>query len=295
MARVPKQPWSDLDSEEIDFLRKLHLSSGFTPCPPPDLLRSFRADVVPQDVKDLVQQHVQNCRVCQILADDLEEIEAPISSEERRRIRDRVFNEVRHRGWSPSWRWVWAVIPVSAVAAIILLFVWNRFPTQNSVHNNASAISSVTPSVFALKPPKVGAPIPLVMRGTSEGTYLSELMRALEPYRAGNYEQAATSLNALAQKYPRSAEVAFYSGASLLMEGKNSEAADRLKRGAALADGRLAGECRWYLAIAEIRSNDADEAVAPLRDLCDMPGEYQARACAGINELASSRQSSPPR
>lgn len=296
MASAPKQPRSDFDSDELDFLRKLGISSESAGCPPPDLLRAVRADVVPEELKDGLRQHVRACRVCQILVADLEEIQLPIDSEESQRIRDRVFIGI-HRASSRSLRWLWAAIPAAAVAAILLLVVWNRFPTRNSAHNNASPIPSATATVFALVPPKVTAPIPLVMRGASEDreTYLGDLTRGLAPYRAGNYAQAAKSLSALGQKYPTSPEIPFYLGVSLLMEGRNSDAANALQRTEALASGPLAGASQWYLAIAEIRSAHADAAVAPLQDLCNRPGEYEARACAGLKELSSSHQGTSPR
>jgi tetratricopeptide (TPR) repeat protein len=295
MASVPKQRSSDFDSDELDLLEKLGISSEATRCPPPDLLRAVRSDVVAGELKDAVKRHLRDCRVCQILAADLEEIQAPISSEESKRIHDHILGKIHPSKPSWNWRWLWAVVPASAIAAICLFIVWNGFPKHNSPHNSASVLSSAT--VFILEPPRVSAPIPLVMRGASQDgeTYLSDLMRALAPYRAGEYEQAAENLDALAQKYPTSGEVAFYLGASLLMEGKNSDAVKILDRAEKLTSGSLAGACRWYLSIAEIRSQHADAAVAPLQDLCNRPGEYQARACAGLKELSSSHPSMPPR
>ncbi len=296
MASAPKQPSSDFEPDELDFMEKLGASLKFKGCPPPDLLQAARAYAVPEELKDAVQQHLRGCRVCQILAADLEQIQAAITSEEGKRIRERVFSDTSLPKQSRSWRWFWAIVPAAAVAAICLLIVWNRYPAQDSGHST-SAISSATATVFILKPPTVSAPIPLVMRGTSENreTYLNDLMRALAPYRAGNYAEAAKSLNALAQKYPTSPEVAFYLGVSLLMEGKNADAANTLQRAETLVSGPLGGACQWYRAIADVRSGHAEAAVAPLQDLCNRPGEYQARACAGLKELSSSHQSTLPR
>lgn len=298
MASAPKQPSSDFEPDELDFMEKLGGAPlKFKGCPPPDLLRAARAVAVPEELKDAVQRHLRGCRVCQILAADLEQIQVPISSEESKRIRDRIFSEAPRPRPSRSRRWLWAVVPAAAVVAICLLIVWSRYPAKNSGRNNTSVISSATAAVFVLAPPKVSAPIPLVMRGASENreAYLSDLMRALAPYRTGNYAEAAKSLNALAQKYPTSPEVAFYSGVSLLMDGKNSDAARTLQRAETLASGPLGGACQWYLAIAEVRSGHAEAAGSALQDLCNRPGEYQARACAGLKELSSSHQSTLPR
>ena len=302
MANEPKQRWSDLEPYEMDFLEELSVSPSSAGCPPPQLVRAFNADVLPKNLKGSVQRHVEGCRVCQNLARDIGEVDAALSPEEQLRIRGHIFDKVHRRGRSPSRRLFWALIPALGVAAMIILVIWTHFPPQNPVRKIASAISTpdaaVAPAtVFVLEKANVEMPIPLVMRGASENRQadVAGLIRALEPYQAGDYTEAIKRLEPLAQKYPRAAEVPFYLGVSLLFEGKNSEAAKNLERAETLSTGQLAGASRWYLAIANIRSGRPDEAVVPLQGLCDAPGEYHARACSGLKELSSSNNSAAPR
>jgi len=302
MTGEPEQRWSDLEPYEMDFLEELGVSPGSVGCPPPELVRACNADVLPKNLKGSVQRHVEGCRVCQNLARDLGEVDAALSSEEQLRIRGHIFDKVHRRGRSPSRRLFWALIPALAVAVVITLVIWTHFLPKNPDRKIVSAISTpnvaVAPAtIFVLEKAQVEMPVPLVMRGASENrqAYIAGLVRALDRYQAGDYTEAIKRLEPLAQKYPRAAEVPFYLGVSLLFEGRDSEAAKNLERAETLATGWLAGASRWYLAIADIRSGRPEEAVVPLQGLCDAPGEYHARACAGLKELSSSNRSTAPR
>lgn len=295
MTNAPKPRWSDFDPAERELLGRHGQTLDTNSCPPPDLLRAARSDAVPENLRLAVERHLEGCRVCQMLSSDLASLGDEIRPQERKRVDARVYGEARE-GARPLGRWwIWALVPAAA-AAIVLLLIWTHLPGRNMAPSPTSA-PPLAANVFALVPARIDVPVPLVMRGASQNSknYLGDLMAALAPYQAGNYAQAAQKLEGLAEKYPRSAEVPFYCGVSLLFEGRNAAAAEKLQRAGTLASGRLGAESRWYLAIAYIREGREAQAIPLLHDLCQEPGEYQSRACSGLGQLSGRGLQSTPR
>ena len=53
--------------------------------------------------------------------------------------------------------------------------------------------------------------------------------------------------------------------------------------------GSLSDDISWYLAVANVKTGNAADAMTELRKLCSKPGVYSARACAGIQEIEANR------
>ena len=295
MASKPNQLWNDLDPNERAFVKKLGVPMETMPsCPPPDLLRALQeAEALPQQMRRRIEAHIQNCPVCQILARDLDGLDAPLSPEEDNRIHARVFDAVPGRARLPKWRLFWPLIPAGGVAVLLFAWLLTHFGRTNYRRKAASSplagpTMAVKEGVFALEKPAAALGVPLLMRGASSGRqrYLADLSLALAPYQSGDYAKAIRRLQLLTKKYPQSARVPFYLGVSRLLKGDNAAAAPSLKRAVALAHGPFSEECRWYLALANVRSGQAAEAATILESLCRSSGAYAARSCAGLKALS---------
>lgn len=293
----------DFDAEEQAFLREFNGAAEFTNwarrnCPRPDMLLAADAGALPEELNEKIVVHVASCSACSALVRHLtsEEIARPDAQEEAN-IRRRVFEAIK-----PVKRpLAWLARPLPVAAAVLLVFtgimLWYRDSTmpsqgvQQIAETKPAQVAPVeTQTAFTLEkaPLKLPASV-LVLRGEGAGSqaYATELTGALRFYREEDYAEAARRLEPVAQKYPASAEARFYLAVSQLFLGENSEAAANLARAQKLDRGTLANDIRWYLAIASVRSGKAENAARNLEQLCSQPGEYSARACVGLRELAA--------
>jgi hypothetical protein len=293
--------WSDIEPEEEALMIRLGIRpGGQRPCPPPELLQTFHLEGLQGELEVRVKAHVEICRFCQGLLRDLATIHAPLTAEENARIHARVFPTGSRREPSRKWRFFWPIIPALAAAAVVLIAVWihnARVQRPREIASSVAPAPAASLPVFALEKPSVALPLPILMRGASgrREAYLSALARALKPYQRDDYRTAETQLQALAAKYPKSSRVLFYGGVSALLAGGNDAAVKELTRAGALAHGSFVNECRWYLALAEVRSGHLAQAAATLHSLCSAPGEYHSRACTGVAELSARSKANQPR
>jgi hypothetical protein len=137
----------------------------------------------------------------------------------------------------------------------------------------------------------------LVLRGGAEGgrrAFLERLAAALEPYRRGDFAEAAERLAVVGERHPEAPEPGLYRGVSLLLLGRPEEAAAPLRNAAARAtNAALRAEARYHLAVALSRSGDVAGARAELRASCTGGGAATARACTALERLGGPAASAP--
>jgi hypothetical protein len=234
--------------EEREFLKSCggaaeSLRARAANCPHPDVLLAAREGVLPGETGAGVMAHLAECPLCQALAHDLAdpELSAPTAGEEKR-----IWRRVRREaGEPPQQSWVWFAVPAAAVAALVLVFLLPRGPHPAPPAPIAKA---------ALEKPPVNLPLAsaLVWRGPNDEPprLLQELSDALEPYRAGQYEESVRRLAAFTGRHPKSPEAHFYLGVSLLFLDRKAEAAAALASAHELATGPLAAQTAKYLDLA---------------------------------------------
>ena len=261
-------------------------------CPLPELALASRMDTLPADVQQRVVAHVEHCATCQALLEALDDADviAP-TPEERLRIRARVSAGIAEEpptaaGRPRRWKWltVAAAVLVGGTAAVL---VWQR-ATPRPVQPEAS--------LSTLEKPTLRIPLAarLVWRGDDREA--AELTRALEPYVADNFPEAARRLAAFVGRYPQNAVAHFYLGVSQMFLGADADAMTALARAEQLAreDPELSGESTWHLALAYQRANLHDRAIPKLEALCRGQHARSAQACAALRE-PSSEPSDPRR
>ena len=291
----------DFNPEEKEFrldlepaLAEVRAIAG--PCPAPDLLMAAVSGVEIEDAP-AVRRHVARCPTCRQLSRDLAAYEYPgVSEMEDRRIRSRWSDAKDKSNTPPFWKWLVRPLPigvaVAAVALVVALAVWKVRPAGSLAPPQQAAQATREPagslaapsSSFVLEKAaiKIPAASVLLFRGTSDNgqAFLAEFAAALEPYRAGDYTEAARRLAVLRSKYSDSAEAAFYLGVSLLFTGQSGPALESLEAARSRADNTLRDDVSWYLAIAHDRVGREADALQAAEALCRHPGEYRDRACA---------------
>lgn len=190
------------------------------------------------------------------------------------------------------------VLPNAVAAGLVVAlagFFAYRFVSPPATETPEALVKPAAPSTPARpalrieKPPiLVSASDALVMRGAGSNwrrAFLGELAEALEPYRRDDFTEAERRLRTLGAKYPNATELAFYLGVCSLLLDRPAEAIPALRTASAAADEALAGEARFYLALALARSGEREPAAAELRRLCDAGDASSARACRALDDI----------
>ena len=123
------------------------------------------------------------------------------------------------------------------------------------------------------------------MRGQGEGgsdAYLKDLGRAMEPYRAGAYGDAAKAFAALRKQYPGRVEPPFYEGVAALLSKDFTRAIELLQAARTIGGEALHDDIAWYLAVAWERTGEWPAAASLLNSLCRAEGTHQQAACAAL-------------
>lgn len=299
--------WTHREPDELELSTELttalgRLRTSSPACPKPQLLQAARSGVLPTEVANDVNQHLEGCRLCQSVVTDLETLDsADLDDAVRKRIWKRIQPgiTVQNAGTdvpAPSWWNLWLrPLPLVAMAFALLALVVGlrvlrerRQPAASTAQNQTSPVPT-TPNVLRLEKPPIILPASAVVvwRGQEDASIQQnkELKQALAAYEADNYAEAAQRLDRLRKKYPRMAEAPFYLGVSQLFLNQNEDAINSLKNALNLADQPLADEATWYLAFALYRSGRSDLASSLLEQLCHAGGKNSGRACAGLKEL----------
>jgi TolA-binding protein len=259
-------------------------------CPRPDLIQASQAGVLPPELQQRVAAHVAHCVVCQALVDALDDSSVgSLTAEEQARIRQRVDGELSRLPRALVWNRSWHLAAACAVlVAAGSLFVWQSRQRPTAPTPDAS-------SVFHLEKPSMRAPDKddLVWRGASRPEEAQDLARALEPYDANNFAEAARRLQQVVSRYPQSAAGHFYLGVCDLFLGRDADGATALENAERLAKDQpdVAREAKWYLAVAYRRLGQNARAAAQLDALCLGGGPRAVQACAGLRELSTSSPS----
>ncbi len=301
------QRQGDFSPEEQAFLEAVKLGDAKEPavCPRPAELRAFESGVLPDSARVSIEEHVRHCGICQTMLRDLAEVGlANATREEASRIRARVFAEAAPKSVRPGTSWsLWSLprlVPVFAVALVVLIGV-NWFYLEQRSRQKTAANASIrasakppVPEVFQLDRPAAALPPVLIWRGANPDQGLNAgLKEALDLYRSGNDGAARSRLEALAARYPRSAESYFYLGISQMFLRQDSAAIPSLQKARQLAPEPLASEASWYLSVALVRGGDRSQATDILKNLCQSSSSYQKRACTGLEELSRLPNSRP--
>lgn len=128
-------------------------------------------------------------------------------------------------------------------------------------------------------------PAPIHEGGDSPGA--KALMRALEPYRQGDYQTAASDLEGVWIDHPDEHRAALYLGVSRLFIDEVPAAIEILRAAETSPDPRVAAEAQWYGLVGIARLREPASGIAEVREVCERPGPYSARACAALEQLMS--------
>jgi hypothetical protein len=244
-------------------------------CPPPAVLMAFGEGVLTGALCDDVRRHLEQCRVCRLLIEDLGRAgNWEGDAQSVRRVWSRI-ESARAQGEQRRSRWLWTMIPAIGTAAMLLLLLPTLPTPLPPLHRaimaapvwNLAAMARVEPA-----PVHIGIESVLLWRG---GHPASELVQALTLYRNADYVRAVPALRAVKQRH---AEAKVPLAVSLLMSGRDDAAYEELA-------GETSEEARWYRAQAALRLERFASARDELQAVCQGSGTHATAACALSREL----------
>jgi hypothetical protein len=277
------QQMPNFDEVEQSFVSEI----GLVPtCPPLEILRAYRQSVLPEDGQSKVGEHLAQCRLCQILLNDLPLLEGQSLT---RAARDRIRENIPVRP-QPSHRWYVASAVAAGLALVaFLLFAGRHHATAPQVA--ASAIPAVTVNLAIEKlPPPPEVKSELVFRGAVSSTDpdAEELAPAFAAYDREDYRLAATRFDQLTERFPGSDIPILYRGVSQLLYGNDPAALESLAQADAIAKPSRKDAASWYHAAAAVRVHSPD-ASALLQALCRRDNSGYARQACTVSSQAGEK------
>ena len=292
---MSRERWSDLETPEKELLEQLGL---FNPsdvsriCPPPELLRASREEMLPADVRAKLQAHVTKCRLCQALEHDLRELSnATLAPDADDRIRSRLSatpERLHERSASRRIAWWRPALALAAAGVLAVVVIPRLWPGVSPPAAVAPAPRPEPQRVAAAdlipidKPPVKLTPSVLVYRtpDTKSERILKDLEPAFDAYRQDDYSTAAQRFDALNPRYSGSVEVQFYLGVCRLFLNDYQGAAAAFEAAQNVHDQTFSEDVAWYLMLAHQRAGDLRTAEGERRQICDGHGAYSSKACA---------------
>jgi predicted Zn-dependent protease len=291
--------WDDTERDALEpFAREVtHIRERHRHDPPLDVLRAARAGVLPDDLQQKADAHLESSPWSRTLVDGADEAEPTLDPASVDRLLARIENDRRPAmdNRRPTWKWALALGSLAAAVAVAVI-VWRQSskPIEPRSTTTQTAQISAAPArpAFALQltPPEIKmTPAVLLRRGEDTSQFVDDVAPALNAFRAGDYDAAARRFDALRAKYSSSVEVPFYLGVSRLFLDDAPAAARSLESARALNDQSFDDDVMWYLAVAYERSGERTRAAALVDGLCRGQSPYASRACAAATTLREAR------
>ena len=203
-----------------------------------------------------------------------------------------------------------AGLAIATVLAVVLIVARPGVPPTVATTAPAPAAAAPEPATPAAPPlppdvwhdafPLVPAEIHLTPEelkatpSTPGMAAAAALARALEPYRAGDHQQAAVELEGVLLDHPDEYRAALYLGVSRLFIDEPQAAIEALRQAQQSTAADVLADAEWYILVGIARLREPDQAEGDARALCDRDGPPAGRACQAVEVLARARAASRP-
>ena len=294
----------DFDPDEIEFLTEIGSTTAGAEresrgCPAAARMRAFAAGALPHEQKRAIGTHLDECQLCRLMVRELERWPSPESDERVvgklwERVQPRLagaLSKPARRRWLP---WSWLAAPAAAVVLSAVVLFRMLLPGVAPPNPLRAAIAAPDYDAAAIAPVDK-APVRLPIEGlllwrnsgqSAVPTQIRDIADALVPYRNGDFAESVKRLTDLSNRYPKSYEVKFYLGVSLLLRQRPEDAKEVLKEAVALADPVQTAEASWYLSLAYLRAGSIRDARPYLTELCSGGAGNADSACRVLRQLA---------
>jgi len=250
---------------------------------------AFQAGELAEEQAEALRSHVAECPSCLELVRDarafLDAMESDLKEDAAGAAPPAAAPAVRKRPWQA---------PLAASAALLLLGLglWRGLRSPEPPPLAPASPAGTAP---ARQPAWADLPLskaPYVPRAAaldeltwrdgdadpSRSSAAGAFARAMQPYEKDDFAEAARRLGLLVAQRPRYAEAHFYRGVSLLLLGRPQEATAALERADQHGSGVSREELLWYQALAYLKTDAPEKALAALEAPARGAGPHRAEA-----------------
>jgi tetratricopeptide (TPR) repeat protein len=250
-----------------------------------EIVEKYVLDDLTEVTRSAFEQHYFECGRCFELLQTYRAIKAELAQS-----REAAETEAPRKSW--GWLWTWApamAVVVMTVGIGVLLRTQREMPDAPSIPPAAGGTQpSPTPAQPAPSPPasmpsiellaRVEPPPFVASRLRSADEVTARFNEAMAHYQRQNWAAAIPGLQAASKLDPEAAHIAFFLGASQLLNGQSRLAIAELRRTIALGESPFLEEAHFYLAKAHLQTRNVDEAIKELERTIQLDGERQEEA-----------------
>jgi TolA-binding protein len=230
----------------------------------------YLAGTLDPESKQQWELHYFSCDRCAEVLATWQAIDKPL-----RAMAGSIRREIRPRRTTATWLWAGAAIAAALVVGLgITLTLPSSHPATQPAETAAKAPAANQWTELArLDPPTYRAP---TLRAAGSPAEI-QFQKAMESYVRRDYPQTIVGLRAALEFDSEAPAPRFFLGACDLLTGNSVEGAQELERVAA-GDSPFAQEAQFDLAKAYLLQGNQDQALATLRRLADVPGDFREPA-----------------
>lgn len=263
-------------------------------CPPVRMLAAARAGALPADQQRDVEAHLDTCHTCRTAADDfalvVSSAEWPAAAEDA--LLRRIRRATAPAGQRAAWLW-WPAFGAVTLSLLVLMWRWpnsrGETPPTPAAANRPPVVPAApaAPPAFALafSTPAVKLTLGALTwrsEGQDNASYLEALRPGLDAYRTQHYADAASSLDAVAQRHPGAIEPRFYAAISYLHVRQPARAVVLLRDAGGVDDPVFDEDVEWYLSVALQHAGEHAQARSRLETSCRSAGAHARDACEAL-------------
>lgn len=182
-----------------------------------------------------------------------------------------------------TWRLVPAIAALCLITAVTLYVAYYSKRDQEAEKAKIAELDSRWKEIEIPKAAYTPSSETIILRKKNKA-----FDHAMAAYQENNFLSAIEQLETISELEPDSvADVRFYLGVSLLLAGRNKDAIAPLRQSVQSGVGPLRESSHYYLALAYLKSNQPQQALAELEATIAMDGEHRAEA-ESLKEQVSS-------
>jgi tetratricopeptide (TPR) repeat protein len=248
-----------------------------------NIVERYLAGTLEPELKEHWERHYFGCDRCAGQLETWQAIEQPL-----RAMAASIRQEIQPREIRPhqsTARWLWAGAAIAA-ALLVGLGIKQTLPPSQRLPRPEISTAAPTVSPLAelarLEPP---AYRPVTLRAAGSKAE-AQFQKAMEAYLRRDYPRTIAGLQAALELDPDAPAPRFFLGACDLLTGNTADGVRELER-VASGDSPFAQEAQFDLAKGYLLEGNQERALALLRRLADVPGDFRERARQSIARIAA--------
>jgi hypothetical protein len=251
---------------------------------------SYELNALEDDERRIFMDHLIECEYCYNQVYSIEPFMIAFRNHRSAALRGEAFRDsssLERLASAPRPARTWRLVPaLAALSLIIGVSFYAAYKSKQGQEAERAKIAELDSRWNEIEIPKAPYTPPsesVILRKKNKAFY-----HAMAAYQENDFNSAIEQLETISELEPHGmADVRFYLGVSLLLAGRNRDAIMPLKQSVESAVGPLRESSHYYLALAYLKNNQSQQALAELDATIAMNGKHRADA-ESLKEQVSS-------